>query len=174
MPESAEVSPRGTATKKRWSSPPVKPAFEDFFRAELPRLVVFLVYLRAPGAAAEDIAQDAMVEAYRKWPDIAAPRAWVRTVASRSWGRLVMSQGVPNELPGYSSVAGPLENVLRSEQHREAIAAIQELPFRQRQVMAWTYDGFRWWSTSRLSSDWSGSWTRSSHARQSRWTTREE
>ncbi|PNE17542.1 hypothetical protein B1H26_21685 [Amycolatopsis sp. BJA-103] len=125
----------------------MKPVFEDFFRVELPRLIVFLVYQGAPSAAAEDAAQEAMVEAYRKWPEITTPRTWVRTVASRAWGRLLGSKGLPGELsndaPHAAANAGPLEKVLQSEQHRDAIAAIQQLPARQRQVMAWTYDGFR-------------------------------
>ena len=58
------------------------PPFDDFYRAELPRLVVLARGLCPPGVA-EDVAQEAMLVAYRKWrtvSDLDRPDLWVRRV----------------------------------------------------------------------------------------------
>lgn len=55
-------------------------SFDDFYRAEFPRLVPLARALGGPGSA-DDIAQEAMLAAYRNWrrvSQMAAPEAWVR------------------------------------------------------------------------------------------------
>ena len=64
--------------------------FDDFYRAELPRLVV-LARALCGGAVAEDVAQEAMLAACRRWGvvgDLAYPEAWVR----RTCANLAVSQ----------------------------------------------------------------------------------
>ena len=64
--------------------------FDDFYRAELPRLVV-LARALCGAAVAEDVAQEAMLAAYRRWrhvSDLENPEAWVR----RTCGNLAVSQ----------------------------------------------------------------------------------
>jgi RNA polymerase sigma-70 factor (ECF subfamily) len=64
--------------------------FDDFYRAELPRLVTFARAL-CGGAVADDVAQEAMLAAYRRWRvvgDLEHPEAWVR----RTCGNLAVSQ----------------------------------------------------------------------------------
>lgn len=61
--------------------------FELFYGHELPRLVSFLIVQGARPCVAAEIAQDAMIEAYRRWDTIDTPRTWIRTVASRKWWR---------------------------------------------------------------------------------------
>jgi len=59
-------------------------AFEAFFLAEYPRLVSMLTARFGDRAAAEDLAQDALVQAQRHWDHVGAldkPGAWVRRVA---------------------------------------------------------------------------------------------
>src|SRR3954454_12498268 len=62
-------------------------AFEVFYRREMPALVAFAGVLSG-SACAEDIAQEAMLAAYRRWDVVSgldAPAAWVRRVcANRS------------------------------------------------------------------------------------------
>ncbi len=56
--------------------------FETFYRRELPRLVA-LARALCGSAIADDVAQEAMLAAYRKWDAIAGydkPEAWVRRV----------------------------------------------------------------------------------------------
>jgi RNA polymerase sigma-70 factor (ECF subfamily) len=57
--------------------------FDEFYRAEYPRLVGLAVVLLGHRAGAEDLVQDAMVESYRRWDRIGgydSPSAWVRRV----------------------------------------------------------------------------------------------
>jgi RNA polymerase sigma-70 factor, ECF subfamily len=59
-------------------------AFEDFFRAEYPRLVPMLQAVTGDRQWAEDVAQEALVAAQQNWERIARfdkPGAWVRRVA---------------------------------------------------------------------------------------------
>ena len=56
--------------------------FDRFYRQEFPRLLV-LARARAGAAIADDIAQEAMLVAYRRWGDVsvmASPAGWVRSV----------------------------------------------------------------------------------------------
>src|SRR6187431_1989986 len=58
--------------------------FDAFYRRELPDLVAFAAALAGP-AAADDIAQDAMLVAYRRWDTVSVmdvPAAWVRRVCA--------------------------------------------------------------------------------------------
>ncbi len=58
--------------------------FEDFFRAEYPRLVPMLRALTGDRQRAEDVAQEALWKAQRDWERISQyerPGAWVRRVA---------------------------------------------------------------------------------------------
>jgi RNA polymerase sigma factor (sigma-70 family) len=60
------------------------PTFDDFFRAEYRRVVGLTLVLCGRRAIAEELAQDAFVQAYRRWDRISAyddPGAWVRRVA---------------------------------------------------------------------------------------------
>ena len=56
--------------------------FDAFYRREFPRLVVLARVLAGP-LLAEDIAQEAMLVAYRKWDEVrlfASPAGWLRSV----------------------------------------------------------------------------------------------
>ena len=48
--------------------------FDDFYRAELPRLVA-LARALCGGAGADDLAQEAMLAAYRRWRHFSVPGA---------------------------------------------------------------------------------------------------
>lgn len=119
--------------------------FRLFHRAQMPRLVAFLMVQGAPADAAADVAQDAMIEAYRHWDDIDAPRAWVRLVATRGWGRRARRDRaeVPHDdLSSRVSLLSP-DDVEAVEAHHTFLAMVRDLPELQRHVMAWTYDGYQ-------------------------------
>jgi len=113
--------------------------FDDFYRAELPRLVV-LARALCGSAVADDVAQEAMLAAYRKWrqvSDLEHPEAWVR----RACSNLAVSQ-YRRKLVELRAVArlstraapGPLER-----QDEEFWAAVRRLPKRQAQAAALRY-----------------------------------
>ncbi|QXJ22181.1 sigma-70 family RNA polymerase sigma factor [Actinomadura graeca] len=119
--------------------------FAMFYKDDLPRLVAFLVVQGARPVVAAELAQDAMTEAYRQWDRIDAPRAWVRTVASRTWWRRAERDRaeVPHdELPEPGALLSEQESAEVENRH-VFLAMVRELPLNQRQVMAWTYDGYR-------------------------------
>jgi DNA-directed RNA polymerase specialized sigma24 family protein len=59
--------------------------FDGFYRRELPGLVALAAALAGP-ASADDIAQEAMLTAYRRWEAVSRldlPAAWVRRLGAR-------------------------------------------------------------------------------------------
>jgi RNA polymerase sigma-70 factor (ECF subfamily) len=118
--------------------------FAAFYRGHLGRLVAYLVYQGAPVSVAADLAQDAMITVYRRWPDITSPRAYVYTVAGRALVRRAMdTPELPaGEVPEPSSVLprpGEAEHWLQQQQ---VLSVLRALPPRQRQVLALTLDGW--------------------------------
>ncbi|WP_084557636.1 sigma-70 family RNA polymerase sigma factor [Couchioplanes caeruleus] len=76
-------------------------------------------------------------------PSLATPRAWARRVAARELARRVAEldyEILTDQVPERPALLA--NNADLSEQSRRIVAAIQELPPRQRQIMAWTYDGY--------------------------------
>ncbi|HWM73121.1 MAG TPA: sigma factor, partial [Nocardioides sp.] len=79
--ELLEVPPAGSRRRE---------SFDDFYAAELPRLVALARGLCGT-ALAEDVAQEAMLVAYRRWREVGAlehPEQWVR----RTCANLAVSQ----------------------------------------------------------------------------------
>lgn len=141
LPATAPVVP----AHHRPGTPPVEvDAFSAFYRTEVKPLVNFLLWMGAGLADATDIAQESMIEAYRNWPSIQQPRAWTRRVASRLYGRRRYGHETVTEPAGL----GPLlrdapADIAAWEQRHEVLRLLATLPWRQRQVMAWTYDGYQ-------------------------------
>jgi RNA polymerase sigma-70 factor (ECF subfamily) len=112
------------------------PPFEDFYRAELARLVVLARGLCPPGVA-EDVAQEAMLVAYRKWRTVSAldrPDLWVRRVCVNlavSTFRRKMS-----ELRAVTRLAGRRDVEPLSGDTEEVWTACRSLPKRQAQATA--------------------------------------
>ena len=119
-------------------------AFEQFYRTEIAALVGFLLYLGGSPADAADAAQAAMIEAFRGWATIRHPKAWVRTVASRAhFRRLARVEEVTTAEVAEPSPLLPRPSAIAEwEQRHEVLRLIRLLPPRQRQVMAWTFDGY--------------------------------
>lgn len=62
---------------------PDKPAFADFYRDFLPKLVVAIIMAGIDKNEAPDIAQETMIAAHSAWNTINTPKAWARKVAIR-------------------------------------------------------------------------------------------
>jgi RNA polymerase sigma-70 factor, ECF subfamily len=66
-------------------------SFEELFRAEYPWLVHILRSMLGETARAEEVAQEAFVGLYARWPKISRyeePRLWLRRIAIRIAGRV--------------------------------------------------------------------------------------
>jgi RNA polymerase sigma-70 factor (ECF subfamily) len=132
--------------------PPAEPAapapavdvagFTAFYRAETGALVRFLLCMGARLADAADLAQDTMIDAYRAWPTLTHPRAWARRVASRKYGRRIASTETPLDPVDGAPLLPAHHDVTEWEQRHEILRLLERLPWRQRQVMAWTFDGY--------------------------------
>lgn len=117
------------------------PTFESFFATEYGRVVGLTFVLCGRRAVAEELAQDAFVQAYRRWATVSGyddPGAWVRRVAvnlatstlrrrtreARALTRLAARRTTPDEL------------TVTSESFWEAV---RRLPKRQAQCVALHY-----------------------------------
>lgn len=90
------------------------------------------------------MAQSAFSQAYPVWNRIRVPRAWLRTVAVRAYWRSAVPETPtdgPPELPDPASAPGATPVEL-GEQERLVLRALAGLPVKQRQVLAWTIDGY--------------------------------
>jgi RNA polymerase sigma-70 factor (ECF subfamily) len=119
-------------------------AFSAFYREFVPTLVAFLVWQGARLPDAADIAQETMTRAYRDWEHIETPSGWARRVASREYARRIASiaEDPVSEMPDTNPLLRPGADVAAFEQRHEVLRLLALLPPRQRQVMAWTYDGY--------------------------------
>ena len=119
--------------------------FARFFRAEHSKLIRFVMATGAGGDEAAEIAQVTFVKAFESWDVIRVPRAWIRRVAvneltaARQAARRQTPHATLPDAPVPVSTALAVE---LTEEARQVLAALQELPPRQRQVMAWIIDGF--------------------------------
>lgn len=119
--------------------------FTAFYRDTAPRLVAFLRWQGAPLPDAADCAQEALAQAFRRWSTLRHPHAWCRLVASRLYARhLATVHEYPAEdldRAAGAPLLAPDTGVDELEQRHTVLALLDHLPPRQRQVMAWTYDG---------------------------------
>jgi len=120
--------------------------FEDWYRREFPGLLLFARRMGAGWQESFDLAQEACAKAYPRWAEIDEPRAYLR-VAIRN-GYFLLQRWATEELLGEADLlAAPVEGGLRQvefhDQEVVIMAAIRRLPPQQREVMAWTVDGYR-------------------------------
>jgi RNA polymerase sigma-70 factor, ECF subfamily len=116
-------------------------SFDAFYQEEYSGLVQLAFVLSGSRYGAEDIAQDALVAAWKKWRQLEQPLAWTRRVVAnlavstirrrmaegRAMVRLAVGRGEPiAELP---------------EPDVEFWAAVRALPTRQRQTLGLYYLG---------------------------------
>jgi RNA polymerase sigma factor (sigma-70 family) len=120
--------------------------FVDFYRAELSKVVGFVIKLGAAPHDAADIAQTTMVLLWKSWHRVDHPRAWVYKVATRthlSTSPARGSESIVASVPDQPSrVLSPETLAEVAESARAVNALLDELPQQQRMVMAWRMNGF--------------------------------
>lgn len=112
--------------------------FEEFVVARGPALVRFAHALSGDRHLAEDLVQDVLLKAHRRWGRLARPEAYLRTaicreLASRRRRRSHHEQ--PGEVPDMAAPAA-VDAVV---EHESAWTLLQSLPFRQRAVLVLRY-----------------------------------
>jgi RNA polymerase sigma factor (sigma-70 family) len=127
----------------------VRPAlpwrFEDWYRDESPGLILFAVRLGADICHAHDLAQDACARVLERWETICSPRAYVRVVIRNAYfkHRQHDREDLVLDLVPATAVEDPgLGEIEFQDQEEMIFAAIRLLPPRQREVIAWTIDGY--------------------------------
>jgi len=93
---------------------------------------------------ATEVAQDTMTKAYQRWSEIDHPKAWTRRVAFRAWVRRNADnkEELVADLSESNPLLPPLINVEVWEQRHDVLRMLDRLPPRQREVMAWTFEGY--------------------------------
>jgi RNA polymerase sigma-70 factor, ECF subfamily len=113
--------------------------FEAFYLREYHAVVQLAYALSGSRLAAEDIAQEAFLRAFRDWEAIRHPSAWVRKVTVRRAGRtvhrrLLEARALSRLLAGRGPAVAELP-----EEDAEVWRAVRALPRRQAQVIALRY-----------------------------------
>jgi RNA polymerase sigma factor (sigma-70 family) len=149
-PEARETATTAASSPAPSAGPdlPPDPAAHDaefaaFYRGFLPRLVAFLRWQGVPLVEAVDIAQETMTRAYQRWTMIEYPQAWARRVASRMWARRLADtvEDLVAEVTEQPSLL-TVTDITAWEQRHDVLRLLDRLPPRQRQVLAWTLDGY--------------------------------
>ncbi len=116
-------------------------SFDELYRREFGSVVALAYVLSGSRAAAEELAQEAFLSAYRKWDAIGAydnPGAWVRRVCINRSTSLVRRR--MSEAKAMARLAG--RRVLPDELPPDAAEfwkAVRQLPRRQAQVVTLHY-----------------------------------
>lgn len=115
--------------------------FDAFYRRQYPGLVALARALTGRGATAEDLAQEAMMVAYRRWDEISMvdhPAAWVRRVcANQATSSFRRRQA---EVRALLRLSGRRQDDVELSESSEAFwAQVRRLPRRQAQAVALHY-----------------------------------
>lgn len=118
---------------------PAPEPFECFYRRELPRLAALAQALCGSGSA-DDVAQEAMLAAYRRWREVSgyvSPEAWVRRVCVNKATSVLRRRGAEARavlrLSSRPSADEPVP------QHEAFWAEVRRLPRRQAQAAGLRY-----------------------------------
>ncbi len=129
--------------------PPVRlraePSYEAFFRNEYRGLVALAYSLTGSRGSAEDLAQDALLVAFRRWEQVAQldrPEAWVRRTCANlatSWRRRKGAEFRAMARMGSGAVDAPTSDAGAMDDDEVFWAHVRRLPRRQAQCIALRY-----------------------------------
>jgi RNA polymerase sigma factor (sigma-70 family) len=119
-----------------------------FYKAEHKQLVRFVMTAcNCEAHVAEDAVQAAYIKAFPAWDRLRDPRAWLRTVARneffryRAYAKETSLDAAP-VMAERAEVSAAVDMELREETRGVLSEGIAALPPKQREVMAWAWDGF--------------------------------
>jgi RNA polymerase sigma-70 factor (ECF subfamily) len=126
---------------------PSTAGFDEFVRAHLPRLVLFVLRLGATLHDAEDAVADALAEAYPRWHEIENPRAWLRVAARHAYFHAEQRrrEGLARAIKGGHACEDHASDDgldICGEGAATVLRQLRLLPPRQREAMALTFDGY--------------------------------
>ncbi|HYD72015.1 MAG TPA: sigma-70 family RNA polymerase sigma factor [Candidatus Binatia bacterium] len=120
-------------------------AFAAAFARYAPRVKSYLLRLGAPGAIAEDLAQDAMVSVWRRAasydPAKAKASTWIFVIARNAWidklrrEKVELAYRETSSVPEESADEPPDEAAMRMQTEEQVSAALATLSDEQRQVV---------------------------------------
>ena len=129
------------ASHADWVDIPEKVSFDELYRRDFRALVALAYGLSGSRAAAEELAQEAFVDAHRHWDKIGAyadPSAWLRrVVVNRSVSALRRRVAEGRALTRLGN--RPVLPAVLPEVDEEVWRAVRTLPSRQAQVVALHY-----------------------------------
>ncbi|MFE2545084.1 RNA polymerase sigma factor [Actinacidiphila glaucinigra] len=120
-------------------------AFSAFYREAIKPLIAYLIVSGAPAPIAAEIAQECMIELFKRWADVDHPRAYVYVAAGRMWGRKVAKvqmEAPVEKLPESTSLVPTVDALVAFESQHEMLQILKALPPRQRQVLFLTLQRF--------------------------------
>jgi RNA polymerase sigma-70 factor (ECF subfamily) len=133
----------GVRTARETDGPQTRPAeFEEFARRERAALVAFAWSLTGSAGAAEEIAQEALVAAWRSWDLVGGydkPGAWARRVVANRASNHRRSAGRESRAVERLAGRGGASAVELPDADDELWAAVRQLPDRQAQVVSLYY-----------------------------------
>ena len=135
--------PPPTPVRPEAEAEDVRSAFSRFYRENVSRIVAYLIYLGAKPEEAAECVQETLIKLLKNWSTVEHPYTWCRTTAAREYIRRRYSSEEPYEdVPATGTpLMAPGTNVDEVLQRHHIAALIDQLPPKQRQVMALTLDG---------------------------------
>jgi RNA polymerase sigma-70 factor, ECF subfamily len=117
-------------------------SFDAFFVAEFPRMVAFARALVGDRAIAEELAQEAMLRAFRNWDTVSnyeRPGAWVRRVLANLASSARKRRGIETRAHARVDVRPEASEDVLVDPHDGFWVLVRALPTRQREAIALHY-----------------------------------
>lgn len=134
--------------QRRPPPPSSFPVFEAFFRAQYPAVVRIAYRVTGDAQAAQDVAQDVFITAFRRFPDPGRgshAEAWVRIAAAHAALNAIRGERRRDRRQQLCAVdatpMGPEELVLDSESRAEVRQALRRLNRRAATVLVLRHSG---------------------------------
>jgi RNA polymerase sigma-70 factor (ECF subfamily) len=127
--------------------PSTEQKFDEFYCTEFHSLVRHAMRIGARFDEAEDVAQEAMAQAFKLWATLNNPRAWVRAAANtevvKAINRRIREEKLLRALLGVDGVHEPVVGSSADPDEADQVRAVlASLPEAQREALVFIIDGF--------------------------------